>query len=116
MTKRQIRTLIKRYPYISKGINADKEKIEYYVGKRKQSIDIDVKTKAVYEIVNGIYNEERDEYKKQMLKGIMTGKSDISISVRLPYSKTTYNRIKNEIITKVFEICILNGLVERNEI
>ena len=116
MTKEDIENLIKRYPYIISAVKANLSKTVFYIGNRKQVIEITDDTKSVCKFVQLIYSEEKTEWIRTMIRGIMSGKSDIKIMDEIHFTKNGYYPKKQAFIDKVYYCCISQGLVTFEEI
>lgn len=116
MTKEEIELTVKRYPFIIRAVKKDLKQAVFYVGNRKQKIEITENIKIICYIAELVEAEEPDEWIKFMIKGILAGESDVWIMQRTPFSKNAYYARKTALIEKVYECCICYNLVSLKEI
>lgn len=116
MTKGEIEHIIRRFPFIKKAINKDLPRAVFYVGNRKQIINITPEVRGVYNIIDIICKNEQNDCIKNMISLILNGKTDINILQNVPYSKNTYYQKKEAFIQKVYNCCIAWNLVSFDEI
>ncbi len=116
MTKEEVSYVVKRYSFLYKPIKNGLKAAIFYIGNRKQSIEITDDVKIICEIVEILYEKEKDDVVKQMIKGLISGESDIWIMRNMPYSRNTYYTRKGLFFEKVYNCCISRGLVSFEEI
>lgn len=116
MTKDEVVLIVKRFPYIDKAIESERSCAKFYIGNRKQVINITDKVKKVKELVMLLYETQQDKWLKLMIKGLLTEKLDIQIMQEIHISKSAYYPKKEAFIQKVYECCIAKGLVTFEEI
>lgn len=111
MTKDEIENVIKRFPYVTEAIRRGASEAVFYIGNRKFVIGITDEIKIVCNLVETIVREEKNELMKQMITGILAGKSDVNIMMRMPFSKNSYYARKQAFMAKIYNCCIARGLV-----
>lgn len=116
MTKDEVILIVKRFPYIDKAIENERSRAKFYIGNRKQEIEITDNVITVKELVVLLYETEEDKWLKLLIKGLMTEKRDIQIMQEIHFSKSAYYPKKEAFIQKVYECCIAKGLVTFEEI
>ena len=116
MTKDAVENIIKRYPYINDAIKRKLNRATFYIGNRKCVIDITKEVEKVCEIIDIIYNGEKNRLIKRIIKEIISGQSDTFIINILPLSRNSYYARKQAIVAKIFNGCISWGLVSFEEI
>ena len=100
MTKRGVQKIVKRYPYVARAVAEGKDSAIFYVGKRRQKIEITQETKEVCKII--------EEIKK--------GRCDVAIIHDVHWEKNAYYDKKRKFIEKVYKCCIKLQLVDYEEI
>lgn len=116
MTKEKVSYVVKRYSFLYKPIKCGLSVAVFYIGNRKQSIEITDDVKIICEIVEIVYEKEKDDVVKQMIKGLISGQSDIRIMRNMPYSRNAYYSRKGLFFEKIYDCCIARGLVTFEEI
>ena len=116
MTKREVEKILKRYPFVTRAIKIGKPQAVFYIGNRKKVIDITDETKTVCELIEIVYNEEKDANIKFMIKELRLGANDTYIMERIHCSKNAYYSRKAAFIGKVFNLCISRNIVTFEEI
>lgn len=116
MTKDEVSYVIKRYSFLYKPIKNGNAAAVFYVGNRKQTIEITSEVKTICEIIEIVYETEKDLTVKQMIKGLISGRSDIWIMHGLPFSKNAYYSRKGMFFEKIYNCCKARGLVSFEEI
>lgn len=116
MTKDAVENVIKRYAQITYALERDLRYAIFYVGKRREVIEITDEIKKVCEIIKNVLNKEKDFFIRQMIKDIIAGKTDIYIMQNMPYSKNAYYTRKQGFIEKVYDCCIARRLVSYEDV
>lgn len=116
MTKEAVENVIKRYAQITYALERNLRYAVFYVGKRREVIEITDETKSVCEIIRIVLNKEKDFFIKQMMKDIIAGKTDIFIMLKMPFAKNAYYARKQSFIEKVYNCCIARNLVSYEEV
>lgn len=116
MTKAELIYILQRYRFISKELNGDKKQIIFYVGNRKEVIDIDEQVRTVFSVIDDIMENETPLIVKFMTYWLKYGYSDEAIIMKLPLSRSSFYRIKRTIENKIYQCCILRGLVTYEEL
>lgn len=116
MTKEQLIYILQRYHFIAKELNGNKNPIVFYVGNRKEVIDIDEQVKTVFSVIDDIMSNESPLIVKIMTYWLKYGYTDEAIIIRMPLSRSSYYRLKRTIENKIYQCCILRGLVTYEEL
>ncbi len=116
MTKDNVEKVVKRYRYVHKAIEQNLETITFYIGKRKQKLHITNEVKIIYEIINDVYSHIGIKWLSKMIKGILKGKSDTYLITQFPYERSTYYKIKQKFIEKIYRCCIAKQMVAYEEL
>lgn len=117
MTQEEVKYLLKRYSQLKNAIAHKRSTAFFSIGTRKERISIDHEIVKFVEIV-GIALEhcvdslERDAMRRRYEKG----ESDVFIMTHIGLSKTVYYKLKASFTQRVYECCILQGLVSLEEI
>lgn len=116
MTKAELGYILQRYRFIAKALNKNQPEISFYVGNRKEKIVIDDKIKAVFSIIDDVMQTEESMITNIMRYRFKLGYTDEKIISGVPLSRSTYYRIKRTIEDKIYQCCILRGLVSYDEL
>lgn len=116
MTKEEVQVIMKRYPYVERAVAEGEDSVVFYVGKRRQYIEINHETKEVCRIVEDIYVREKDRDVLCMIDGIKKGRCDIAIIQDVNWEKNAYYDKKKKFIEKIYKCCIGLQLVDYDEI
>lgn len=116
VTKQEIKYIVRRYSFIENAIKDNVDVIKFYVGKRREIIVLDERIKTVKQIIDDVYESEKQEWLKRMMAKIRKGKTDINIIMEFPYEKNAYYMKKKAFFDKVYACCIAKNLVSYQEI
>lgn len=116
MTRKEAENFIKRFPFIIMAVKKNRPVAEFFIGNRKNVIEITPEIREFCKIVEMICEEEREANIKLMIQLILNGESNIYIMQRVHYCKNAYYERKSAFIDKVFNCCIFRGLVSLEEI
>ena len=116
MTKAELIYILQRYYFIAKEINSNKSQISFYVGNRKEVIKLDEQIKIVFSVIEDIMSNETPIVVKIMTLWIKYRHSDEYIIMKVPLSRSAYYRLKRTIENKIYQCCILRGLVTYEEL
>ena len=116
MTKKEMGEIVKRYPYIIRAIKNGKAKATFYIGNRRQQIEITETVRAVCKIIGDIYRTTRNPWIRRLIRGILAGKSDTALICELPWERNAYYERKRKLIEKIYNCCISLRLVKYLEI
>lgn len=117
MNKKEIYHLLKRCHYIIEAIQRGKSEVNICISGRKENIQIDVRILTFLDILQIIYEKEKNHLIKNFMeKNIMRGKTNTSIFSTEPLDKSTYYRYKNKFVDILYHCCISKGLVTMQEI
>lgn len=116
MTKAELIYMLQRYHFIANGIRSNKKQIIVYIGNRKEVIDIDEQVKTVFSVIDDIMSNESPLIVKIMTYWLKYGHTDEAIIIRTPVSRSSYYRLKRTIENKIYQCCILRGLVTYEEL
>ena len=116
VTKKQIKYIVRRYSIIENAIKDNVDEIKFYIGKRKEVIRVDEQVKAVKQIIDDVYEVEKQEWLKRMMGKIRKGKTDVNIIMDIPYEKNAYYIKKKAFFDKVYACCVAKSLVSYEEI
>lgn len=107
---------MKRYPHIARAVAEGKDSAIFYVGKRRQKIEITRETKEVCKIIDEISKREKNEDVLCMIDGIKKGRCDVAIIQDVHWEKNAYYDKKHKFIEKIYKCCIGLQLVDYEEI
>ena len=116
MTKEELVYLLNRYGFIEKALKNNKSEVSFYVGNRKETIIIDDNVRIVISIIDDILKLESPLIVQIINYWLKFGYSDEYIIIRMPFSRSTYYRIKRIIENKIYQFCILRGLVSYDDL
>jgi len=116
MTKEEVENVIKRYSYIAPCIKKADDRVVFYTGKRRHVVEINDEIKIICEIIEIVYAREKEDWVRIMIKGILRGDSDVKIMNGVPGSRNFYYAKKTAFFEKIYECCIVRGLVTYEEI
>lgn len=117
MTKEAMKHYLKRYHYLVEAIRQNKDVAEFEIGKRKERIEITRSVRILEQIFNEALENEKDELTATIIrKSIKVGMSDVSIYVFDEIPRSTYYRLKNKFLDKMFCRCISAGSVTAEEL
>ena len=100
----------------SRAVAEGKDSAIFYVGKRRQKIEITQETKEVCKIIEEISKRETNEDVLCMIDGIKKGRCDVAIIHDVHWEKNAYYDKKRKFIEKVYKCCIKLQLVDYEEI
>ena len=117
MNKKEIYHLLKRYHYIIEAIQHGASETEICISGRRENIQIDEKIKTFVEIVQLVYEKEKNELIKSFMdKNIIQGQTNTSAFANKPLDRSTYYDYKNKFVDILYHCCISKGLVTLQEI
>ncbi len=116
MTKKEVERIIKRYKYIKRAIKENEGIYYFYIGHRKQKLVITDEVKMVYEIIEDIRKNVKDEWLKRMVNGILRGNTDIFMIQVLPCEKTFYYKWKEKFIQTIYRCCAAKQIIGYKEL
>lgn len=116
VTTKQIKYIVRRYSFIEQAIKDGVDEIKFYVGKRREVIRVDETIKTVKQIIDDVYESEKQEWLKRMMGKIRKGATDVNIIIEFPYEKNAYYMKKKGFIYKVYACCAAKNLVTYEEI
>lgn len=111
-----IENVIKRYTYITHAIKLNLSRAVFYVGNRKQVIEINDAVKTVCDIIVSVYKKQKSEIIRQMISEILVGISDVRIIHDMPFEKNAYYAKKQAFFQKVYNCCIARHLVSYEDV
>lgn len=114
--KAELVYVLQRYCFIAKGIANRQQKISFYVGNRKEEIVIDDKIKTIFAIIDDVIATESPLTVTILTLWLKQKYTDERIIMELPLSRSVYYRIKGTIVNKIYQCCILRGLVTYEEL
>lgn len=115
MTKEEVGTIIKRYPYIAQAVRESKDCAVFYVGNRKFSYAVTCTVKAVCVIIQDVTSRIGDGWPKWMVEGMLSGKSDLSLIMELPCSKNAFYSRKDNFYNTVYMGCAAKNIISYEE-
>ena len=116
MTKYEINYILRRMPQLERAIKQHKTVASFYVGNRREVIEITENIYLIRAILADIIQKE-DYYIGLIVEyHINQGKSDRYIITHLPLSKNSYYRLKQKIHERIYNCCIEKGVVSYEEI
>jgi hypothetical protein len=111
MTKEEIEHIIRRMPQVERAIKQHATVACFYVGNRREVIELTEEIYLIREILADIIQKE-DYYIGLIIDyHIKKGKSDRYIITHLPFSKNSYYRLKQKIHERIYNCCIKKGVV-----
>lgn len=117
MTQSEIKFLLKRYHFITDAMEHHRSAAFFSIGTRKERISIDDDVKKFVRIVKTSLDLCTDPLEKSLMKQrYECGESDVYVMMHACISKSVYYKIKTEFSQRVYECCILEGLVSLEEI
>ncbi len=116
MTKSDIERIVKRYQRIKKMIKQNILKDSFYVGNRLMCIELNDEYKRIYETIEDIYLNMKEDWIKKLIGDILKGKSDVYLLQRYPCARSLYYTIKKEFIEKIYQCCIAKRMVSYEEL
>ncbi len=111
MTKDEIELIVKRHRYVDKAIKENLNKTEFYIGNRKQIIEITNELIVVYEIIEEIRESTTTKWIRKMIDGVLNGDSDIWLITHLPCERSMFYNVKGKFIDNIYHCCIAKGLI-----
>ena len=115
MTKSDVEYIFKRYCFISDALRRGQNTAVFYVGNRRQSIDITEEVRQVVRIIDDVYLHEH-KWNRMIIRGIKMGYSDKMLISLLPWSKNAFYERKHRITEKIYGCCISMRLVAYQDI
>lgn len=116
MTKDEIEHILKRMPQVERAIRKHEDVACFYVGKRREVIEITENVYLIRTIITDIILKEGYYIGLIVDYHIKQGKSDQYIITQLPLSKNSYYRLKQRIHERIYNCCIEKGIVSYEEI
>lgn len=116
MTKNEVENVIKRYPQITHAIKQDLRCAVFYVGNRKNVVEITDNVKTVCEIISTVYEKQQNDFIRQMIKNILVGVNDVRIIQDMPFERNTYYNKKQAFLEKIYDCCIARDLVSFEDV
>ena len=116
MTKEDVENVVKRYPQITDAIKQDLRCAVFYVGNRKNVVEITDNIKAVCEIITTVYEKQKNDFIRQMIEDILMGISDVRIIQDMPFERNTYYNKKQAFLEKIYNCCIARDLVSYEDV
>ena len=116
MTKEEIEYILKRMPQIERAIKKKQRVACFYVGKRRERIEITECIHLIRRIIEDIMQKEEGYIGLIIEYHIKKGKSDRFIITQLPLTKNSYYRLKQKIHEKIYNCCIEKKVVSYEEI
>jgi len=116
MTRTDIKYILKRFRHIKSAILNGVSELTIYVSKRRENITITLEIKVCVEVIEKIYEVEKDGFFGTIIKEIITGNEDIEIITGNPISRTSYYFLKDGLIWKILCCCAVKGLVTIDEV
>ena len=117
MTKKELKYFLKLYPTIEKAIENKVSKIEILIYGRKKKIEIPLWVHKLTDIFTQIIESEDNSLVSHIIeKAYKRGEDDRKVILRLPISESGYYRLKRRIEEKIYELYIVDGDVNQEEI
>ena len=116
MTKDEIEHILKRMPQVERAIRKHEDVACFYVGKRREVIEITENVYLIRTIITDIILKEGYYIGLIVDYHIKQGKSDQYLITQLPLSKNSYYRLKQRIHERIYNCCIEKGIVSYEEI
>ncbi len=116
MTKSDIVKVVKKYDRIRRMIQDGREEEFYYAGNRKKYIQVTQDIRKTCEMIEEICAHIQADWKKQMIRGILKGKSDVYLMQRCPCGRSMYYSTKREFIELIYRCCIAKQMVAYEEL
>lgn len=115
MTKNEIGYIVKRYYFVNIAKEKNLPQAVFYKGNRKKVVEINEKVKTVLDVIVKVYESEKNNWMKFMIRCIMAGESDKYIMRNFPYKGEAYYARKKKFFNKVYTCCSCCGVVELGE-
>lgn len=115
MTIKDIKYIVRRYAFIAMAIKEKLDVIKFYVGHRREVIVVDETVKTVKQVIDDVYDYERETWMQKMMKKVQRGDKDIKTIQDFPYERSAYYMKKRRFINKVYSCCIAKSLVSYDE-
>ena len=116
MAKDEIENVIKRFAQITDAIKRGLNRAVFYVGKRREVIEITDEIKAVCEIIIAVCEKQSNFYIRHMINSILAGVSDVRIIQDMPCERNAYYDKKQKFSDKVYACCAAQKLVSYEDI
>ena len=117
MTQEEVKYLLKRYRQLITAVEHNRSAAFFSIGTRKERISIDEDIKKFVRIVKTALEHCIDPLELVAMKQrYEKGDSDVSIMTHASLSKNVYYKLKANFTQRVYEYCILEGLVSLEEI
>ena len=117
MTKKELRYLLRRFPYITDAIKHGHVAAFITISGRKERIAITDDIKKFHNIILKAIAKTQDETSKQIFRECcVAGNTDVNAHTKISITRGTFNRLKNQLVDRLFCLCTLNGLVTEDEI
>lgn len=120
MNKRQIFYLLKRYSYITDALFRNQSVADFSISRRKERITISNSITKLISLFEIAYSAETNKFTKIIIRStVIEGNTDVE-TLNFPVfdnmAMNTYRKLKQEFFDKVYDLCILHGLVSQEEI
>lgn len=116
MTKDGVENVIKRYTQITDAIERGLRRAVFYVGKRREVIEITNEIKMTCEIIETVLKKEKNAFIKHIIEDILSGETDVRIMHDMPFARNAYYSKKQAIIRKIYDCCIARRLVSYEDV
>lgn len=112
MTRGEMEYVLKRMVQINRAIRRKETTAKFYVGNRKETIEITDEVYIIREVLKDIKDRQNGLIRYIIESKIEKGDTDEKLIIRLPMSKNAYYHIKKQIEERVYQGCIKKGIVE----
>lgn len=116
MNKEFTTEFIHRYSYVVKDIIRGNNHSVFYVGNRKKTLIINEDVRQLRRIIIKVFEVEENAFVRNMIKGLLNGKSSTAIMMAMHMAKNAFIERKHRFEDKVFMYCIYHGLVTIEEL
>ena len=117
MTKERVRFYLKNYPLLKAAKNADRDGVVIERYRSSIKVYFDDETNQMLEIVEDFMKSETNGIVMNVFENnYIKQKSDVSSSMRVPASVSSFYRIKSDVVDKCYHMAIARGLVSYEEI
>ena len=117
MDKKEIKKILRVYPYIKKDIEDGKEFSIYKRNGKKYKINIPKWAYCINSLISRILENEKDDIvSKIIIQDYIKGYKDKKIISNYPITESGYYRIKRKFEEKLYELYVLLGYVSEKEI
>lgn len=94
----------------------DETAATFYIGNRKERINVDDDVRTLKEIIEDVILSESGEDKKMLVMWIMQGQNDVYILSHMLMSRSAYYRAKMVKRYKIYCLCACKGLLKYTDI